>query len=97
MDEHLRDLAAVRLVRHRRRDHLHRADELPVRERREQQPAAGIDLGREALERGAGVGMRERIHVPDRRAAGDAVVQHGRERVEPLAEAGAEETADLDR
>ena len=53
MDEELRDLRPVRLVRRQREDHLHRPDEVAVGERREDQPAALLDLGGEAFERGS--------------------------------------------
>ena len=65
-------------------------------ERRQQQPAAGVDLAREAVERGAGVRVRERIHVADGRTTGDTVGEHGREPVELRAQRVSREPADLD-
>ena len=86
-DEQLGDLAAVRLVRRQREHDLHRADELAVVERGQDQPAALLGVGDEALERRARLLVRERRHVADRRAALDAVRQHGREPVEVRARA----------
>jgi hypothetical protein len=81
VDEELCDLGAVRLVRRQRKDHLHRADQLPVGESRQDQPAALLDLGRPGFEDAARVLVRERRQKADRRAAGDAVGEDGRERV----------------
>ena len=97
VDEELRDLAAVRLVRRQREDHLNGADQLAVGERSEQQPAALLDLG------GKGLRMRsraslvgERRHVADRRASGDAVDEDGCEPVELCVRFGCIKTPDLD-
>ena len=96
MDEQLRDLRPVRLVRRQRQDHLNRADELVACEGRQDQPAPLLGLGHEAREGLARVVERERRHVADRGAAGDAVVEDCRERVEVLARLAPVEPADLD-
>src|SRR3954451_12611258 len=97
VDEQLGDLTAVRLIRREGEQHLHRPDDLIAVEGREQQPATGVDLVREAVEGGAGVRLREGVHVADRRAARDAVGEHCRETVELCVQRLAVQPADLDR
>ena len=96
MNEELGDLAAVRLIRRQREDHLHGADQVAVDEGSQKKPVALLGLGDEAFEGTARVLRRERRHVADRRTAGNAVVENARERVELLAHLGRTETADLD-
>jgi len=77
-------------------DDLDRADECPLRERREQQPAAVLDVMRVRLVHAAGLLLGEGSHVPDRRASLDAVDEDGCEPVELAAHLARVETADLD-
>jgi hypothetical protein len=96
VNEELCDLGTVRLIRRQREDHLHRPDEVAVDEGSQNEPAALLGLGDKALECTTCLLERERRHVADRRAAGDAVVEDGRERVELLVHVGRSEAADLD-
>ena len=69
---------------------------LAVREGGQDQPAALLDLGGEPFERSTRVLLRERRHVADRRASGDAVGQDRRETIKLRVHLGHAETADLD-
>jgi hypothetical protein len=95
-NEELCDLRAVRLVRRQREDHLHRADQLTFRERREQQPTAGVDFPGHRFERGTRLLVRERRHVADGCTSGDAVGKDRSERIELRLQLGSGKTADID-
>ena len=96
MDEELRYLTAVRLVRRQCEDDLDGADHGAVGEPSEKEAATRFHIGRDGFERGPGLLVRERRHVADGRAAGDAVGEHGCEAVEVRVRVSAAKTADFD-
>ena len=81
-------LCFANALRRQRENHLHRSDQAAVGKRRQDQPSSLLGLGREALECGPRVLRGERLHVADRGAAHDAVVEDGRERVEVIEQLG---------
>jgi aminoglycoside phosphotransferase (APT) family kinase protein len=95
VDEELGDLSTVRLIRGKREVHLNRADQQAIRKRSKEQPAALLDLGGHGLECVARFLMRERRHVADGRASGDAVGEHGCEPIELRVRLDRIETPDL--
>ena len=96
MHEELRDVSAVRLVRRRREHDLDGPDDRVAEERSEEQAPVSLDVLGPGRERLACLLVRERRHVADGRATRDAVGEHGREPVEPLAHLGRIEAANVD-
>jgi hypothetical protein len=96
VDEQLGDLAAMGLVGGHGKDHLDAADEFGARKRGQQDPATPVDLRKHALERRAGIIVRERRHVADRRASGNAVGEDGCQMIEEVMRHGAFQQPDLD-
>ena len=96
VDEQLRDVGAMRLVRRRREDDLDRAHDVVAAECGEQQPRPGLDLGGPGLELRARVGLREGLHVAHRRTARHAVGEDRCQAVEVGGERGRLEAADDD-
>ena len=82
--EHLRDVAAVRLVLGLGQDDLHRADDAGLVLGDEQHALAELDFGGDAAPERERPGHRQRLHEADRRTAVDAVDQQLGERLELL-------------
>ena len=96
VDEHPRDVCAVRLVRMRCEDDLDRSDDRAVDERGEEQPAPTFDLRRIRLVHATRLLVRERRQVADGSAAFDAVGEDRRQPVEMRPGLARVESADLD-